>query len=144
MSSRWRGGMFLVLILLGACQRSSDEERLSQALDTMEAAIESGETGEFMQFLAQDFTANDGEMDRMGMQRLIAVQALANAHIRMVRTGSDVQITGDRATIQIGVLLEGGSGRWLPERGSSFEITSGWRLRDGEWQCINAKWERKI
>lgn len=137
-------GLALLLLVLAACHRSSDEERLLQAMDAMELAMESGETGDFMEFLAEDFTANAGDMDRSAMQRMLAAQALSNAHIRVLRTATDIQVTGNRATIQTTVVLEGGSGRWLPERGSSFGITSGWRLDDGQWKCVNALWERKL
>lgn len=137
-------GLALLLLVLAACHRSSDEERLHQAMDAMERAMESGEAGEFMDFLAEDFTANGGDMDRSAMQRMLAAQALTNAHIRILRTATDIQVNGSRATIQTTVVLEGGSGRWLPERGSSYEITSGWRVDDGEWKCVNAFWERKL
>ncbi|TAH41852.1 MAG: hypothetical protein EYC71_11650 [Gammaproteobacteria bacterium] len=110
----------------------------------MEIAVEAGETSDFMEYLAEDFTANDGELDRTAMQRLHVAQSLAYTHIGVVRTGTDIQVTDQRANVQITLLLEGGSGRWLPERGSSIEISSGWRLRDGEWKCVNAQWERKL
>jgi light-independent protochlorophyllide reductase subunit N len=48
------GAAYLVLVL-ASCQRSSDEEQLLQAVDAMEVAIEAGETGDFMQHLAEDF-----------------------------------------------------------------------------------------
>ncbi len=140
----WMLGAAYLVLVLASCQRSSDEEQLLQAVDAMEVAIEAGETGDFMQHLAEDFTANDGELDRTGMQRLLMAQALANTHIGVVRTGTDIQVTDQRANVQITLLVEGGSGRWLPERGSSFEISSGWRLRDGEWKCVNAQWVRQL
>ncbi len=140
----WMLGAAFLGAILASCQRSSDEEQLLQAIDAMEIAVEAGETSDFMEYLAEDFTANDGELDRTAMQRLLVAQSLAYTHIGVVRTGTDIQVTDQRANVQITLLLEGGSGRWLPERGSSIEISSGWRLRDGEWKCVNAQWERKL
>jgi ketosteroid isomerase-like protein len=142
----WRGLLGRVLLasmLLGiaACSRPSDEEQIRAALAAMQEAVESGKPSDFMQFVADDFTGHEGDVDRKALHNLLRVQALGNARIGVTMSSIDVELHGDRATVTVDAVLTGGNGRWLPERGSIRRIQSGWRKSDGEWLCINAQWE---
>ena len=46
----------------------------------------------------------------------------------------------DRATVKVDALVTGGAGGLLPASGRRIAIDSGWRLDDGEWRCISARW----
>lgn len=107
--------------------------------------MEEGRPRGFIDRIADDFTGEDGTLDRTSLHNLLRTQALANTHIGISLTSVDIELLGDeRATVRTTVTLTGGNGRWLPERGSIYRITSGWRKEGGDWHCINAQWERAL
>lgn len=135
----------LLYLALAACSRTSDEDRLRAAIGEMQSAIEAGQPRDFMDHVAVDFTGDDARLDRESLHNMLRAQVLANARIGVSLASIDVELLGeDRATVLATVTLTGGSGRWLPERGSIYRITSGWRRSGGDWLCVNARWERAL
>jgi ketosteroid isomerase-like protein len=132
-------------LAMSACSRPSDEQELRTALDEMQSAMEAGQPRQFMDHVAEDFTGDEGTLDRASLHNLLRAQVLANARIGISLASVEVELHGgDRATVLATVTLAGGNGRWLPERGSVYRITSGWRKAGGDWQCINAQWDRAL
>ncbi len=140
----WRVTLLLLAIVLGACARSTDEEQIRAAISQMQVAIESGEPADFMRHVADDFTGDGGAIDKQGLHNLLRAQALTNASIGISLVSVEVELQGERATVKLTVTMTGGSGRWLPERGSVQQIESGWRRQDGDWLCVNAQWLRTL
>ena len=132
------------IMLLSACSRSSDEEQLRAALGTMQLAIEARQPSDFMDHVADDFTAPEAGMDRRQVHDLLRLQVLRNEHIGVSTVVRDLRVESGRATITMTVTLTGSSGGWLPERGSIYALTSGWRKDDGEWKLIQANWQRSL
>ncbi len=132
------------LSVLAACARTPDEERIRAAMDAMQEALENGRPGDFMEHVAEDFTGAEGRADRESLHNLLRAQVLGNAHIGITRGPADIEISGDRATVRVTATVTGGNARWLPERGSVWAITSGWRKTGGTWHCFNAQWERSL
>ena len=140
----WLAVSLLLVLILGACARPSDEEQIRTAISEMQQAIEAGKPADFMRHIADDFTGGDGSLDRQGLHNLLRAQVLTNASIGISLVSQDVDLQGERATVKVTVTMTGGSGRWLPERGSVQKIESGWRRQDGDWLCINAQWQRTL
>lgn len=136
-------GLVLLLAMAG-CARPSDEQQIRDAMSEMQSAMESGDPGGFMRHVADDFVGGSGDFDREALHNLLRAQVLANSRISISAGPLDVELHGDRATATLSVTMLGGSGRWIPERGSVHMITSGWRKHDGDWQCISAQWERSF
>ena len=132
------------IMLLSACSRSSDEEQLRAALGTMQLAIEARQPSDFMDHVADDFTAPEAGMDRRQVHDLLRLQVLRNEHIGVSTVVRDLRVESGRATITMTVTLTGSSGGWLPERGSIYALTSGWRKDDGDWKLIQANWQRSL
>ena len=133
----------LLLAMVG-CARPSDDQQIRTAMAEMQSAMKSGDPAEFMQHVSEDFIGGSGEFDREALHNLLRAQVLANSQISISSGPTDVELHGDRATATLSVTLLGGSGRWIPERGSVHKIISGWRKEGAEWQCINAQWERSL
>ncbi len=130
----------LIVLALAACARQAPEQRLRQAVAQMQEAVEQGRPRDFMADVADDFIGNDA-LDHAGLDRLLRGQLLLNAKVG-IRTGP-LQVEmgqGDTATVRFSVLLTGGDGRFLPERGQLQQVTSHWRERDGRWQVYSASW----
>ena len=141
--------LFLVAVsafLVGTlgCSRPSDEQQIRAGMAEMQAAMEAGDPAGFMQHVADDFVGASGEFDREALHNLLRAQALANSRISISTGPVDVELQEDRATATLSVTMLGGSGRWIPERGSVYRISSGWRKFDGDWLCISAQWERTL
>ncbi len=136
--------LLLLGLALGACSRPSDEEQIRAAIGDMQQAIESGKPADFMRHMAEDFTGDGGQIDKQGLHNFLRAQALTHASIGISLVSTDVELQGDRANVKLTVTMTGGSGRWLPERGSVQQIESGWRRQGGEWLCLNAQWQRSL
>lgn len=138
-------GILLLLVLaLAACARPSDEEQIRAAIGEMQQAIETGKPADFMRHIADDFTGDGGNIDKQGLHNFLRAQALTHTSIGITLVSTDVELQDDRATVKLTVTMTGGSGRWLPERGSVQQIESGWRRQGGDWLCVNAQWQRAL
>jgi ketosteroid isomerase-like protein len=133
-----------MLAVSTACSRPSDEVIIRNAIDEMQAALENGKPSDFMSHIADDFTGLDGGVDSASLHNLLRAQVLANSRITITKGPIDVELHGDRATVRFSATVTGGNARWLPERGSVQQLTSGWRRVGADWKCINAQWERTL
>ncbi|MBB4758445.1 ketosteroid isomerase-like protein [Xanthomonas campestris] len=125
---------------LVGCTRAAPEQRLRATLETMHQAIEARDIGEAMAPVAEDFVGDQG-LDAAGLRRLMQLQMLGNRRIGVTLGPVDVQLHDDTARVRFTALLTGGSGRWLPEQAQTYQVTTGWRLQDGDWQLYHAQWE---
>jgi ketosteroid isomerase-like protein len=143
---RWMVLAVAMVVLFGSsgCTRPNDEQQIRTAMAQMQSTMEAGDPAGFMQHVAEDFVGGSGEFDRNSLHNLLRAQVLANSRISISTGPVDVELHGDRATATLSVTLLGGSGRWIPERGSVHQIVSGWRKQDGDWLCISAQWERAL
>lgn len=140
---RWLSALLAVL-LLSACHRVPDEQRIRDAVAAMQAAMEARDPRGFMRYVSADFTGNDGQVDRDGLHNLLRAEVLRNESVGVTLGPMDVALQGDRATVHVTATLTGGSGGLLPEHGSIYSIVSGWKRESSEWRCYNAKWEQKL
>ena len=130
----------VIMLLLAACGREPPEQRLRDSFAAMQKSVQAGKPSGFMDGVAEDFVGNEG-LDRAGIERLLRGQLLLNARVG-ARTGP-LQVAmgqGGTATVRFSVLLTGGDGRFLPERGQLQQVTSHWRNKDGQWQLYSATW----
>jgi len=129
----------LACLLLSACQQESPETGLQHMLDRMMEAVHAHQTGGIMAHVAEDFSGQNGRIDRRSLHALLRFQMLRNAVIHVLVTQRDIALHGDtRAVVTLDVLLTGGAGL-LPQRGKRLHLTTGWRY-DGEWKVVNAAW----
>jgi ketosteroid isomerase-like protein len=135
---------FALALLLVACHRAPDEQRIRETIATMQQAIEARAPREFIGYVTKDFTGNEGQVDRDGLMNILRIEVLRNEHAGVTLGPIDVDVQGDRATVHVTATLTGGSGRLLPEHASVYAITSGWRREGRDWRCYNASWEQKL
>ncbi|MCL7713875.1 nuclear transport factor 2 family protein [Stenotrophomonas mori] len=139
-SMRALAGLVLLVLALGGCARQPPEQRLRETIAQMQAAVEQGRPKVFMAAVAGDFIGNDG-LDHDGLGRLLRGQLLLNARVG-ARTGPLTVEMGEgaTATVRFTVLLTGGDGGLLPERGRLQRVVSHWRENEGRWQLYSATW----
>jgi hypothetical protein len=140
----WRAWVCALLFaLLAGCSGPPAEERLRATLDAMELAAVERRPADFMAHVAQDFVGN-GNIDRAAMHNLLRAQLVRNAAIGATRGPTEVQLQGDRAIVKFKLVVTGGSGGLLPERAQGYDITSGWRERDGDWELFSVEWKEAL
>ncbi len=131
----------LALVLVGCGEAPDHETRILQHIERMIEAIESGDIGDFMAPIADDFLAADGRIDRRALALMARRERLARDAVRVRRVDTRVELVGEqRARASFNALATGGSGL-LPDEGRLWRVETGWRLDAGRWRLISARWE---
>jgi hypothetical protein len=136
---RIRQGLWLSLALFAGCAKAPAEERLRARIGAMQDAVVARDVSVFMEGVAQDFIGS-GNLDRAALQQLVRLQVMRNAAIGATLGPIEVQLQGERATVEFDAVLTGGAGGLLPERAQGYRIKSGWRDGGHDWQVFSAEW----
>lgn len=139
---RFAIGLLLAASLLVACSEElSVEQQIIATLRNMEYAAEQGEHFEFMDYVAESFSGQQGMMDRREFHRFMIFQLNQNRRLQAQFFPIFVKETADNAaTAHFRILVTGGGGL-LPERGQLFEVDTGWARLDNDWQLHSASWK---
>ena len=139
---RTRLSVILVLLVLAGCgERLTVEQQVIQTIRTMEGRIENGERRAFMAHIAEDFSAQDGRMNREQARALVVFQLNRHERLQARLFPISVRETGaETAEAQFRALVTGGP-NWIPDSGQVYDLESGWRLENGEWLLVSANWE---
>jgi ketosteroid isomerase-like protein len=130
-----------VMGMLVACHRMPAEQQIHRAIESAAAAARDNDASGVLAVVSDDFTGNDGELDRHGLRRLLAIRAL-----RQDRTGVLVgpvafERKGDRIIAKFNLVLTGGKPDDLLPAGSTiYAMTTAWRHEGSHWRCYNAAW----
>lgn len=135
-----RRGLLALILGLAACTGDAPEQQVRKRFDDMQAAVEAGQAGDFIEGVSRDFTGGGG-MDRAALHNIIRARTLANARIGATTGSLDVKVDGGNATVAFNVLLTASGGRLLPEQESTYRVTTAWRLEDDEWRVYHARWD---
>lgn len=130
-------------VLLTACSRPSDEQRIRDAIAAMEAAAQSRNPRDFMEHVAEDFVGRDAGFDRAALHNLLRAQFLRNDKIGVLIGPIEVTLQPPRATARMSVTLTGGSAGLIPERGAIYDVDTGWKQSGGDWQLLSADWRQR-
>ena len=128
------------LALAAGCSHPPAEEAIRGTIESMRTAAESRSASGVLDGIANDFTGNDGSVDRDGLARLLKLEFLRNQSIGVRLGPIDVKLDGDRATATFDMTVSDTSRRWLPSGRETFAVTTGWRRDGSRWVCINARW----
>ena len=134
--------VFLTVLLLTACaEELSIDQQIIASLRKMEIAAEAGEHFEFISYVADSFSGQQGTMDRREFHRFMIFQINKNRRLQAQFFPIYVKETGeDMASAHFRILVTGGGGL-LPDRGQLFDVETHW-LRDGsDWNLDKADWK---
>lgn len=132
----------LLLVLGAACSREPPEEALRATIAEMQAAAEARDSGALVESISEEFAGPDG-MDRERFRQYLAVIWLRNREVGVNLGPLDVKLIGERATVDFTAAATGGEG-WMPDRAQVYQVSTGWRVEDGEWRLISARWEPQL
>lgn len=143
----WRkrcAGIALMLLLLAGCARTAPEQALREALSGLQATIEKRDASGLQGMLADDFIGPEG-LDRDGARRLAQAMFLRYRDVGAKIGPLDITLQGDRhASVHFSAAVSGGAGAVLPDSGQIYDVETGWRLEDGNWQLVSAQWQPKL
>lgn len=132
----------LAVLILAACgEKLSVEQQIIATLRSMEYAAEEGQHLEFMNYIADSFSAQQGSLDRREFHRFMIFQI--NQHRRLQAQFFPIFVTEtgkDTASARFKILVTGGAGL-LPESGQLFEVNTRWIREDNDWLLSGADWE---
>ena len=130
-----------VLLLIACAETLSVEQQIIATLRNMEYAAEEGEHFEFMAYVADSFSGQQGSMDRRGFHRFMIFQINQNRRLQAQFFPIYVRETGEnRASAHFRLLVTGGGGM-LPDRGQLFAVETRWLRDGGDWMLANADWK---
>jgi hypothetical protein len=93
--------------------------------------------------VGDDFTGNEGDFDKRGLHRLLALRALRQDRTGVLVGPVSFERRGDRILAKFNLVLTGGKpGDLLPDRSAIYAMTTAWRREGGRWVCYSADWSR--
>ena len=132
----------LAALALASCgKKLTVEQQVIATLRNMEAAAEEGRHLDFMESIADDFSAQQGAMGRLEFHRFMIFQI--NQHRRLQAQFFPIYVTEtgeDSASAHFKLLVTGGAGL-LPDSGQLFEVETEWERDGGDWLLKQADWE---
>ena len=132
----------LAVLALAACHRAPAEQQIRETIESAAAAARANDTGTLLAIVSDDFSGNDGELDRHGLRQLLAVRALRQDKTGVLIGPVAFEHKGDRIVAKFNLVLTGGKpGDLLPDRSAIYAMTTAWRREGSNWRCYNARWE---
>lgn len=140
----WKRGVFTgclaaLLALAAGCSREPPEQALRGTIAGMQAAAEARDSDALVEPFSEDFVGPEG-MDRDQFRRYLAVIWLRNREVGVSLGPLEVELIGERATVEFTAAATGGEGG-IPDRSQVYRVVTGWRTEGGEWRLISARWE---
>ncbi len=127
--------------LLAACHQAPAEQQVRQAIDAAVTAARTNDASGVLAVVSDNFTGNDGDLDRRGLQRLLALRALRQDHTGALVGPMSFEHRGNRIIAKFNLVLTGGkSGDLLPAHSAIYSMTTAWRHEGSHWRCYNATW----
>lgn len=141
-AGRWIA-IIAIAIALAACTRPPPEQKLREALTSLQASVESRDASAVEEWLAADFVGPEG-LDRQGARRLAQLMFLRHRDIGAQLGPPQITLQENHATVQFTVALTGGAGGVLPDEASVHDVRTAWRTEGGDWRLISAEWTPKL
>ena len=129
----------LLAIGLAACHRTPDESRVRQGVEAAEQAAEQADASALDALLSDDFSGNNGEMERRQIVGLLRVARFRGETIHALTGPIEVEARGERYVARFTVTLTSG-GKLLPAQIGVYRVETAWRKEGREWKCYSATW----
>jgi hypothetical protein len=133
--------LFCALLAIGlvACHRTPDESRVRQGVEAAEQAAEQADASALDALLSDDFSGNNGEMERRQIVGLLRAARFRGETIHALTGPIEVEARGERYVARFTVTLTSG-GKLLPAQIGVYQVETAWRKEGREWKCYSAKW----
>ena len=132
----------LLMAALSACSKPlTVEQQVIAAIREMETRIEDGERRQFIRHVSEDFSGQNGELNRQQLQGFVIYQLNRHQRLHAQLFPISVKETGEEtASANFRALITGGPG-WIPDQGQLYDFETLWRDEGGEWKLTSADWK---
>ncbi|HET7929798.1 MAG TPA: hypothetical protein VFL63_00170 [Rhodanobacteraceae bacterium] len=136
-------GLLVAISMLSACHRAPAEQQIGKAIATAANAARDNDVKGVLAVVSDDFAGDDGDFDKQGLHRLLALRALRQDRTGVLVGPVSFEHKGDRIVATFKLVLTGGKpGDLLPEQSAIYAMTTAWRQEGGDWKCYSATWTR--
>lgn len=136
--------MLLWLPMLAGCHRTPDEEQVRQAISAAADAARGNDADGVLAQVSDDFTGNDGELDRHGLKQMLVLRAFRQDSTGVLIGPISVERQGDRLIATFTLTLTGGKpGDLLPDQADIFAMSTAWKREGRHWRCYSATWSSR-
>ena len=130
----------ILILLLTACTRTSDEDLIKQNLDQAIEAVKARQPKKVVEHLTQDFVGQE-QMSTEDVRRFMIAQFFRNQKINIVTTGLSITVeNAQQAHASFRVVVTGGMD-WIPDRLDYYQVETDWVKQDGDWLIRAANWK---
>ena len=142
--SRGLTPLLVAVLLIAAFSACSPPLTVSQqviaAIREMETRIEDGERWQFIKHVSEDFSGQNGQLNRQQLMGLVIYQLNRHQRLHAQLFPISVNETGEQtASANFRALITGGPG-WIPDQGQLYDFETLWRYQGGEWKLTSANW----
>lgn len=143
--SRGLTPLLVAVLLIAAFSACSPPLTVSQqviaAIREMETRIEDGERRQFIKHVSEDFSGQNGQLNRQQLMGLVIYQLNRHQRLHAQLFPISVTETGEEtASANFRALITGGPG-WIPDQGQLYDFETLWRYQGGEWKLTSANWD---
>ena len=137
----------LLCLLLNGCSNPVDPIVAIEAnIETMEAALADGDSGELTQFLAESFTggtAGELNLNKDQVRNMVRGYSLRYKHLRVLLNRVTVELDEQEPALayMTGTVALSGANRLLPSAGGVYTIAGEWQNFDGDWKLRRLTWQ---
>ncbi|QKK02699.1 MAG: hypothetical protein HND55_08590 [Pseudomonadota bacterium] len=130
----------MLLTVAGCSDPAPDEEQILARIEAMQSALAEGRPRAFMAPVSEDFSGATLNLDRRAARLLLRREMLSHEQLRARLIDIDINVKDqNRATASFQAIVTGGSGL-IPSTGRWYRVETGWRLEDGDWMLLSARW----
>ncbi|WP_290536376.1 MULTISPECIES: nuclear transport factor 2 family protein [Alcanivorax] len=129
--------VFALQLLIAGCTRTPPEQAILEALESLETAIEAGDTGTLMDILTEqaDIQRGNHSLQRDEVRRLLMGTFLRYPKRQLAITQVNIEldpVNQRHARVTFTAFAWGGQDI-MPDNADSYRVVSDWR-EDGEWK----------
>lgn len=134
----------LAIAMLAGCHRTPDEQQVRQAISDAAVAARNNDADGVLALVSDDFVGNEGDLDRDGLRRLLALRAFRHDSTGVLIGPVSIERQGDRLIATFSLTLTGGRpDSLLSDQADSFPMSTAWRRERGRWRCYSATWKQE-
>lgn len=135
----------LTALAVAACHRAPAEQQISASIAKAAAAARTGDAGGVLAAVTDDFSGNDGALDRRGLRQLLALRTLRQDRTGVLVGPVSFERHAGRVLARFNLVLTGGQpGGLLPQQSAVYSMRTAWRSERGEWKCYSASWREGL
>lgn len=133
--------LFLLSYLLVACDEpKTDEELITEQINTLKQAIEAHERGDFMAVIDAEYSDRLNS-DRQSLQKMLMLYFYRYKDISIYVTATEIELQQIRAEAHSQVVVTGGQS-FIPENARHYQVKSCWKKVSDEWLLSCLEWQR--